>query len=147
MVSLVEPGFAIRRMSRCLGGLEVDCGSTGFDGFHACCPSSLICPGPQYNAICCPAGDSSCTEKTLAAKIDPPCANATWDLFDNGGYYCCDPGLQAFNRSNTNWCGRPSGVSSTVVVNELSLLRAGVGKFERSILGRGSGDAMDGMLT
>lgn len=128
-MSLVTPGFAIRRDQTCLSGLEVDCGATGRDGFHACCPSSLICPGPQYNAICCPAGDESCTEKALAEKPQPPCANATWDMFDNGGYFCCEPGVQGYNRSNTNWCGRPSQVSiaASVVVQTLSVVREGVG--------------------
>lgn len=134
-MSLVLPGFAIRREQTCLSGLEVDCGATGRDGFHACCPSSLICPGPQYNAICCPAGDESCTEKALAEKAEPPCANATWDMFDNGGYFCCDPNVQGYNRSNTNWCGRPSQVSLTanVAVQTLSLVREGVGMFDLSI--------------
>jgi hypothetical protein len=121
-------------MSRCLTGIEVDCGTTGNDGFHGCCPSSLVCDPKAPNRICCPPGDDSCTEKALAAKPQPPCANGTWDLFDNGGYYCCEHGVQAYNRSNTNWCGKPTRLVSGKVVT-LSLLREGVGMYECSFNG------------
>ncbi|KAH7390859.1 hypothetical protein DE146DRAFT_679943 [Phaeosphaeria sp. MPI-PUGE-AT-0046c] len=125
MAALVEPGFAIRRLTSCLSGLEVDCGSTGIDGFRGCCPSSLICDPKAPNRICCPPGDDSCTESALAAKSQPPCANGTWDLFNNGGYYCCEHGVQAYDRGGTNWCGKPRQ-SSSIRVATLSVLREGI---------------------
>lgn len=131
MESLVQPGFAIRRERQCLPGFEIDCGSTGVDGFRGCCPTSLVCDTKARNRYCCPPDDDSCTESALAAKPEPPCANATWDLFENGGYYCCEHGVQAYNRSDTNWCGKPSrSGAATMAVVTLSLLREGVGTYE-----------------
>lgn len=57
-------------------------------------------------------------------------------MFDNGGYFCCDAGVQGYNRSNTNWCGRPRQVTiSEVAVQTLSLVRAGVGTSDRRVEG------------
>jgi hypothetical protein len=124
--SLITPGFAIRRKT-CPRGLEVDCGATGFDGFHACCPSSLTCPGTQYNVVCCPDGATDCSEDTLAKAAVPSCANATWDMFDNGGFFCCEHGLPGYNKSNTNGCATPN-VALPAGVVLLKTVRVGVGK-------------------
>jgi hypothetical protein len=128
MASLVEPGFAIRRKS-CPKGLEVDCGFTGTDGFHACCPSGYTCPGPQYNVVCCLPGADGCTDESLAAAPKPACANATWDMFDNGGFFCCEHGLPGYNKSNMNGCASPKE-SISGAIQFLSTVRVGVGKLQ-----------------
>ncbi|KAH7092563.1 hypothetical protein FB567DRAFT_240551 [Paraphoma chrysanthemicola] len=120
-MSLVNPGFAIRRNGSCLADVEIPCGTTK-DPFVGCCPNGLICPPDQYNLDCCPPG-SDCAD----IYISPPkaiCANATWDLYNNGGYFCCEKGLQGYNRNNTNGCSRAGEAPRGVQM--LSLLRPGV---------------------
>ncbi|KAF2822549.1 hypothetical protein CC86DRAFT_458368 [Ophiobolus disseminans] len=102
---VINEGFAIRRDTGCLPGLEVDCGITRAP-FRGCCPIQFTCP-TQYNIACCPSG-TNCTT-SLVAAVQPACSNATWDLFDNGGLFCCEHGLRGYNVSNTNGCGRPGG--------------------------------------
>ncbi|KAE8162700.1 hypothetical protein BDV40DRAFT_312250 [Aspergillus tamarii] len=75
-------GFAVRKNGSCLR-TESDCGET-VGGFRGCCPGGTFCPH-AYNIDCCPAG-KNCTESLVQ---EPRCANATWDLYDNGGYFCC----------------------------------------------------------
>ncbi|KAE8380020.1 hypothetical protein BDV26DRAFT_279824 [Aspergillus bertholletiae] len=75
-------GFAVRKNGSCLR-TENDCGET-VGGFRGCCPGGTFCPH-AYNIDCCPAGQN-CTESLVK---EPRCANATWDLYDNGGYFCC----------------------------------------------------------
>ncbi|KAB8253901.1 hypothetical protein BDV32DRAFT_155736 [Aspergillus pseudonomiae] len=75
-------GFAVRKNGSCLR-TETDCGET-VGGFRGCCPGGTFCP-IAYNIDCCPTGEN-CTESLLK---EPRCANATWDLYDNGGYFCC----------------------------------------------------------
>ncbi|QMW37780.1 hypothetical protein G4B11_001016 [Aspergillus flavus] len=75
-------GFAVRKNGSCLR-TETDCGET-VGGFRGCCPGGTFCPH-AYNIDCCPAG-KNCTESLVQ---EPRCANATWDLYDNGGYFCC----------------------------------------------------------
>ncbi|KAE8335218.1 hypothetical protein BDV24DRAFT_171526 [Aspergillus arachidicola] len=75
-------GFAVRKNGSCLR-TENDCGET-IGGFRGCCPGGTFCPH-AYNIDCCPAGQN-CTESLVQ---EPRCANATWDLYDNGGYFCC----------------------------------------------------------
>jgi hypothetical protein len=123
--SLIQPGFAVRR-KECPKGLEVDCGATGNDGFHACCPSSFTCPGPQYNVVCCPPSAQGCSKNALAQAEQPRCANGTWDMFDNGGLFCCEHGLPGYNKSNTNGCATPN-VALPAGVVLLQTLREGVG--------------------
>ena len=96
----IDQGWAIRRAGDCLAGIEVDCGQTA-KPFRGCCPSGYACPH-QDNIACCPPG-KNCTSALVAAE-KPRCANATWDLFDNDGYFCCERKHQAFNRSGTNAC-------------------------------------------
>ncbi|KNG88406.1 hypothetical protein ANOM_004316 [Aspergillus nomiae NRRL 13137] len=75
-------GFAVRKNGSCLR-TETDCGET-VGGFRGCCPGGTFCP-IAYNIDCCPSGEN-CTESLVK---EPRCANATWDLYDNGGYFCC----------------------------------------------------------
>lgn len=126
MASVVQPGFAIRRKGICLSGIEVDCGSTGIEGFHACCPSSFVCNPKESNRICCPPGASDCTQTSLSAK--PLCANATWDMFDNGGFFCCESGSPGYNVSNMNGCIKPGQAISVGPILPLAIVRTGVGK-------------------
>ncbi|KAI1131291.1 hypothetical protein F5Y10DRAFT_262259 [Nemania abortiva] len=94
----IEPGWAIRRNGSCLLMEEVDCGETA-SPFRACCPSSTFCPA-QYNTACCPA-NVNCT----AAIVEiPSCANSSWIMFDNGGYFCCEKGQVGYNIDNTDGC-------------------------------------------
>lgn len=116
-------GWAIRRNGTCVNGLEVDCGQT-LAPFHGCCPTGLQCPR-AFNLACCNPGQN-CTESLLAAP-QPVCANATWDLFDNGGFFCCESGYRAYNRRSTNVCAKP-GVSVSAGDIPLTLIRSGIGK-------------------
>ena len=95
-------GFAIRRNGTCLSS-EVDCGVT-VAPFRACCPGGASCPH-QYNVGCCPS-PANCTETLLQ---DPNCANSTWTLYDNEGYFCCAPGTigYAASRTSSDGCADP----------------------------------------
>ncbi|KAF2645190.1 hypothetical protein P280DRAFT_363908, partial [Massarina eburnea CBS 473.64] len=95
MANSTAPGWAIRRSGTCLSGLETDCGAT-YAPFRGCCPMEFACPN-QYNVACCPSG-SNCTSSLLNPSVTPEvkCANTTWDLFDNNGYFCCEQGLKAY---------------------------------------------------
>lgn len=75
-------GFALRKNGSCLD-TEKDCGAT-VGSFRACCPAGSFCPS-QYNVNCCPSS-ANCTESLVKT---PKCANETWDLYDNNGYFCC----------------------------------------------------------
>ncbi|KAI0103711.1 hypothetical protein GGR51DRAFT_573190 [Nemania sp. FL0031] len=93
-----QPGWAIRRNGLCLLTEEVDCGEKA-SPFRACCPSSTTCP-VQYNTACCPA-NTNCT----AALVEIPiCANSSWVMFDNGGYFCCERGQVGYNIYDTDGC-------------------------------------------
>ncbi|KAF2850164.1 hypothetical protein T440DRAFT_555417 [Plenodomus tracheiphilus IPT5] len=114
-------GFAIRRNGTCLAGLEVDCGITSFP-YRGCCPTGLACPA-AYNIACC-TPNTACTDNLIAAP-QPRCANPTWDLFDNAGYFCCEHGLQGYNRSGfKDGCLRPGEVLGEGDV-VLSVVRVG----------------------
>ena len=102
-MSLPPPsGFAIRRTGSCPTN-EVDCGTTAAP-YHACCPPGSSCP-PQYNVDCCPS-PANCT---LTLLEEPRCANASWTLYDNHGYFCCAPGSIGYNDSRTfsDGCAAP----------------------------------------
>ncbi|KAF1843064.1 uncharacterized protein K460DRAFT_407436 [Cucurbitaria berberidis CBS 394.84] len=120
-MAALENGFAIRRNGTCINGLEVDCGIT-LAPYHGCCPTGLSCPS-QYNIACCPPGNN-CTESLITAP-EPKCANATWDLYNNGGYFCCDHGLIGYNTSRgTNGCASP-GAKLESGIKILSLVKMG----------------------
>lgn len=127
-ISLLEgddvSGWAIRRNGSCLLRSEVDCGAT-LAPFRACCPSATLCPS-QYNVACCapepggPPGGNNCT---LALVEAPRCANTTWTMFDNGGYFCCEPGHVGYDRGGTNGCSEsgaalPEGALPLAVVDQ-----------------------------
>lgn len=104
-VDLSRSGWAIRRADSCLSIGEVDCGATAAP-FHACCPTGTTCPS-QYNAACYPPGAANYTDVFVDA---PRCADPSWTMFDNGGYFCCDSDEVGWNqsRSYSNGCS-PSG--------------------------------------
>jgi len=54
-------------------------------------------------AQCCPTL-ANCTESLLQLP-QPQCANQTWDLYDNNGYFCCLPGLVGYAATLTNTDG------------------------------------------
>jgi hypothetical protein len=116
----IEQGFAIRRNGTCLAGIEIPCGATGFNGMVGCCPNGLACP-QAYNIDCCPSGKNC----TMTIVQTPRCSNSSWDLFDNGGYFCCEHGLAAYNNLGTNICASP-GSSPTGIL--LELIKAGESK-------------------
>lgn len=115
----IEQGFAIRRNGTCLAGIEVSCGAT-WNGMVGCCPSGLSCP-QAYNVDCCPSGKNC----TMTIVQTPRCSNSSWDLFDNGGYFCCEHGLAAYNNRGTNICASPGSSPSGVL---LELIKAGESK-------------------
>lgn len=121
-MSIIAEGFAIRRNGTCFEDVEVDCGATRAP-FRGCCPSNYACPS-QYNIACCENG-FNCTTSLL--EVSPPrCANETWNLFDNGGYFCCEQGLTAYNRDNTNVCASP-GARVLTGDELLPVMRSGIG--------------------
>ncbi|KAL2822766.1 hypothetical protein BDW59DRAFT_163578 [Aspergillus cavernicola] len=95
-------GWPAREIGSCLTDLEDDCGVT-IEPFHVCCPQGSYCPN-AYNVACCPS-EANCTE---ALQASPHCANRTWDLYINGGYFCCQPGSTGYaTNMNSNGCGTP----------------------------------------
>ncbi|KAH7304076.1 hypothetical protein B0I35DRAFT_484748 [Stachybotrys elegans] len=115
----VEPfGFALRKNGSC-EEQEVDCGRT-VQPYRACCPELSFCPA-SYNVDCCP-DRSNCT---VALLEEPKCANSTWDLYDNGGYFCCLPGLRGYaTTQNSNGCA-PAGYQFSEGETLLALISAG----------------------
>ncbi len=119
-------GWAIRRnASTCLEGRETDCGATR-SPFRACCPSSTVCPR-QYNVACCPY---STGENCTATLVETPrCANSSWIMYDNGGFFCCQKGEVGYDRGGTNGCSRsglaiPDGALPLAVVDQGTYGRA-----------------------
>lgn len=55
----------------------------------------------------------------------PRCSNSSWDLFDNGGYFCCEHGLSAYNNQGTNICADPGNSGPGIL---LELIKAGESK-------------------
>ncbi|KAL4877052.1 hypothetical protein BJY04DRAFT_222375 [Aspergillus karnatakaensis] len=92
-------GWALRHNGSCLSH-EQDCGPTA-NPYRACCPGGSYCPA-AYNIACCPSR-LNCTD---ALQARPACANTTWDLYYNGGYFCCGQGTRGYATSfDTNGCG------------------------------------------
>ncbi|KAH8820619.1 hypothetical protein F5884DRAFT_56767 [Xylogone sp. PMI_703] len=102
MALVSDTGFAIRRNGSCLNS-EVDCGVT-VAPFRACCPHGAYCPH-QYNVACCPS-PKNCTTNLVQ---NPHCANRTWTLYDNDGFFCCEPGTIGYAASLTgsDGCANP----------------------------------------
>ncbi|KAK0729581.1 hypothetical protein B0H67DRAFT_465913, partial [Lasiosphaeris hirsuta] len=95
-------GFALRMNGTCQDD-EVDCGTT-VQPYRVCCPEASFCL-PQYNVNCCPTA-ANCTS-SLVQK--PHCANDTWDLYDNNGYFCCLKGLLGYaaTLTDSDGCASP----------------------------------------
>ncbi|KAK5654034.1 hypothetical protein OQA88_7712 [Cercophora sp. LCS_1] len=113
-------GFALRlNGSSCLSQ-EVDCGTT-VAPYRVCCPAGSFCPA-QYNVNCCPSADN-CTSSLIES---PRCANETWDLYDNGGFFCCLKGLFGYSArlTNSNGCGSEGYILKSGEVR-LPLVKAG----------------------
>ena len=117
--------WALRVNNSCLSG-DSDCGPT-IDYFHACCPPTSPCQS-QYNSVCCPDRESSsavtettrkecrtwltpssyyleainCTGTLVASG--PRCADPTYNLCDNGGYFCCLPQQFCYSNGDTDGC-------------------------------------------
>ncbi|KAK0743450.1 hypothetical protein B0T18DRAFT_185007 [Schizothecium vesticola] len=122
-------GFALRlNGSSCLRQ-EVDCGGT-VGPYRVCCPEGAFCPS-QYNVDCCPSA-SNCTTTLIE---NPRCANETWDLYDNGGYFCCLRGLfgYAARVTNSNGCGSEGYILKSGEVR-LPLIQAGTAPSTVSLL-------------
>lgn len=100
--SLTEStGFALRINGSCLPE-QVDCGATA-NPFRVCCPGGTQCPH-AYNVACCPS-EANCTSTLLES---PRCADRSWDLYDNNGYFCCDKDTTGFARlGNRDGCAVP----------------------------------------
>lgn len=49
---------------------------------------------------------SDCTD---ALNLSPRCADPTWTMCNNTGYFCCEPGHQCYSTGNggTDGCGDP----------------------------------------
>lgn len=139
-MSTSPSGFALRKNGTC-ELQEVDCGKT-VNPYRVCCPHASSCPS-QYNVDvrcislisspslmsvwltgyqCCPTS-ANCT---LSLIPTPRCANTTWDLYDNDGYFCCLPGLigYAAKNTNSNGCASP-GYEFQAGEVQLRLIRAG----------------------
>ncbi|OIW33184.1 hypothetical protein CONLIGDRAFT_711117 [Coniochaeta ligniaria NRRL 30616] len=101
-MSVSTSGFALRINGSCYSNQE-DCGTT-VDPFRVCCPQSSFCPS-SYNVDCCPTA-ANCTTTLLR---NPQCANQTWDLYDNAGYFCCLPGYTGYAATGTgsDGCAAP----------------------------------------
>lgn len=106
-------GFAIRRNGTCHSSIgEVDCGPT-WDNFHACCPGGAYCSSTRdptyYNAECCDAPGVNCTQTIL--DQGSYCANQSWNMFDNGGFFCCEAPTQGFTNGPFDGCADPSSTA------------------------------------
>ena len=121
-------GWALRGNQTCPAG-ESECGETAH-GFVGCCPASSPCL-PQYNDVCCPPSkrqtpppyvnrvyiseifidsfchclDINCTDALVDAGSW--CADPTWVLCNNNGYFCCLPGQTCYSDGNTDGCAYP----------------------------------------
>ncbi|KAL4935996.1 hypothetical protein BDV06DRAFT_116065 [Aspergillus oleicola] len=90
-------GYSLRRNGTCLSS-EEPCGNPWSD-WNNCCPEDTYC---NTDNTCCPT-DSECS---AAIGEDPHCANnATWDLYDSDGYFCCLSDSTGFVASNLEYGG------------------------------------------
>ena len=114
-------GWALRVNGSCLD-VEEDCGMT-IEPYRVCCPGGSYCPH-AYNVACCPSG-SNCTE---ALEAKPHCANETWDLYINGGYFCCEHGTIGYaTDTDSNGCG-DADYELQVGESALPIIQTGTGK-------------------
>jgi hypothetical protein len=118
-------GFALRKNGPCLSA-EVDCGTTA-SPFRACCPGGSFCP-QKYNIDCCPSA-ANCTTSLLEK---PRCANETWDLYNNEGYFCCLQGTTGFSTADHNSDGCAVPGDSFADITLLSIISSGQGVYQQS---------------
>ncbi|OBT79299.1 hypothetical protein VF21_01889 [Pseudogymnoascus sp. 05NY08] len=99
----VRIGYAARETVACRMG-EQDCGPTVYP-YHACCPGNTECGSPKLNAYCCEL-DKDCTAQLT--KL-PQCANPEHDMYDFGGFFCCEQGRKGYGNHKTDGdgCGAP----------------------------------------
>jgi hypothetical protein len=109
-------GFAIRRNGSCIASLsETDCGGT-VDEFRACCPHPAFCPSSRspsrYSVYCC---DQAVNCTVAIIQEGPFCANESWTLFNNNGYFCCDAGRPGYKntKKNSYGCANPGYQTET----------------------------------
>lgn len=120
-MSATNFGWALRKNGSCLAS-EIDCGET-VAPYRVCCPNGSFCPQAK-NVACCPSKEY-CTD---ALNGQPHCANSTWDLYINGGYFCCEQGTIAYAKDGgSNGCGKP-GYKLQVGETPLSLISAAQSK-------------------
>jgi len=88
--------------------------------YHLACSHGEVLTSKK----CCPRA-ANCTSQLLQ---NPRCANETWDLYDNGGFFCCLKGMfgYAARVTNSNGCGSEGYVLKSGEVL-LPLVRAGEG--------------------
>jgi hypothetical protein len=88
-------------------------------------------PGPDANHDyqCCPTS-TNCTESLLKK---PSCANETWDLYNNGGYFCCERGFTGYSAEESDGCAEPGYALKAGQVS-LPILSTGQGEFFSSLL-------------
>ncbi|RDI78875.1 hypothetical protein Vi05172_g11177 [Venturia inaequalis] len=103
-------GFASREEGNCTASIE--CGQTFDDTHKWCCPTSSTCQTNNYDRVCCDSSSSFavCLNKYIGA---PVCANSSYTLYDNAGYFCCDPqsiGMRVIRGSTIHsYCGARTG--------------------------------------
>ncbi|KAI0154868.1 hypothetical protein GGR57DRAFT_511828 [Xylariaceae sp. FL1272] len=102
MATTYDQGWAIRRNNSCYSGIEQDCGETAHS-YHACCPTSSKCSKRSKDYVCCPDGEDCTADLT----VGPYCANSSWVMFNNHGFFCCDRGAVGYNDSNADGCLAP----------------------------------------
>ncbi|KAI1265899.1 hypothetical protein F5Y18DRAFT_30863 [Xylariaceae sp. FL1019] len=102
MATTYSQGWAVRRSNSCSSGIEQDCGETAHS-YHACCPKSSKCSKPSNDYVCCRDGEDC----TADLRATPYCANSSWVMFNNRGFFCCDRGAVGYNDSNVDGCLPP----------------------------------------
>jgi hypothetical protein len=143
-MSVSTSGFALRINVTCpITG--VDCGATA-PPYRACCPADSFCPrlynvdvsqqfeeeenifsanNTNHDLQCCPTS-ANCTNILVQ---NPQCANQSWNLYDNGGYFCCEQGYTGYaSTGNSDGCAEPGYAFRSGEVL-LSIISTGVGKF------------------
>ncbi|KFY74868.1 hypothetical protein V499_05136, partial [Pseudogymnoascus sp. VKM F-103] len=95
----VRNGYAARETTTCRLG-EQDCGQT-VKPYHACCPGNTECVSPGYNAYCCEP-DKDCKKQLTNL---PQCANPEHDMYDFGGFFCCEQGRKGYGNTGTDGDG------------------------------------------
>ncbi|KAJ5787510.1 hypothetical protein N7457_002500 [Penicillium paradoxum] len=91
-MSTIQAGYPIRRQGNC--GQYT--GSETWDDFWNCCPRGTSGPADYGDNTQCPDSDTG--------AVPAQCANSTWTLWWNKGYFCCEPALMGFT-NGFGWYG------------------------------------------